>query len=106
MCSSDYCRNGRGFVDGAAGNGANAGNHPGNIRLGHALQPGLNSRARQLLIDLGFFADKTPDRMCAELQALASKRTLTTREASLLLSLVAHVERAVHPGRRPSSPSE
>ena len=66
----------------------------------------LNSRARQLLIDLGFFADKTPDRMCAELQALASKRTLTTREASLLLSLVAHVERAVHPGRRPSSPSE
>ena len=55
----------------------------------------LNSRTRQLLIDLGFFADKTPDRMCAELQALAGKRTLTTREASLLLSFVAHVERAM-----------
>jgi TrmH family RNA methyltransferase len=55
----------------------------------------LNSRARRLLIDLGFFADKTPDRLCAELQALAAKRTLTTREASLLLSLVAHVERAI-----------
>jgi TrmH family RNA methyltransferase len=55
----------------------------------------LNSRTRQLLIDLGFFADKMPDRMCAELQALAAKRTLTTREASLLLSFVAHVERAL-----------
>jgi hypothetical protein len=33
--------------------------------------------------------------MCAELQSLAAKRTLTTREASLLLSFVAHVERAL-----------
>lgn len=55
----------------------------------------LNARARQLLIDLHFFADKEPDRMCAELQALAGKRTLTTREASLLLSIVAHVEKAI-----------
>jgi len=55
----------------------------------------LNTRTRQLLIDLGFFADKEPDRMCAELQALAGKRMLTTREASLLLSFVAHVERAL-----------
>src|SRR5437588_556062 len=55
----------------------------------------LNSRTRQLLLDLGFFSDKTPDRMCAELQSLAAKRTLTTREASLLLSFVAHVEKAL-----------
>ena len=55
----------------------------------------LNARTRQLLIDLGFFADKEPDRMCAELRALAGKRMLTTREASLLLSFVAHVERAL-----------
>ncbi len=55
----------------------------------------LNSRARDLLVDLHFFADKAPDRLCAELQALAAKRTLTTREASLLLSLIAHVERAI-----------
>jgi len=55
----------------------------------------LNARARQLLIDIRFFSDKEPDRMCAELQALAGKRTLTTREASLLLSLIAHVERAL-----------
>lgn len=53
----------------------------------------LNARTRQLLIDLGFFADKEPDKMCAELQALAGKRALTTREASLLLSFVAHVEK-------------
>jgi len=62
----------------------------------------LNLRARQLLIDLGFFTDKEPDRLCAELQALAGKRTLTTREASLLLSFVAHVEKAL--GERPSRP--
>ncbi|SRR5712691_9552267 len=60
----------------------------------------LNSRTRQLLIDLGFFADKEPDRMCAELQAIAGKRTLTTREASLLLSFVAHVERAIRGASR------
>ena len=53
----------------------------------------LNARTRQLLIDLHFFDDKEPDRLCAELQALAGKRTLTTREASLLLSFVAHVEK-------------
>jgi tRNA/rRNA methyltransferase len=56
----------------------------------------LHSRTRQLLIDLGFFADKAPDRMCAELQALAGRASLTTREASLLLSFVAHVEKAIH----------
>lgn len=56
----------------------------------------LSARTRQLLIALGFFADKTPDRMCAELQALAGRAALSTREASLLLSFVAHVERRLH----------
>ena len=51
----------------------------------------LNAHTRELLIEVGFFADKSPDRLCAELQALAGKRALTTREASLLLSLVRHV---------------
>ena len=55
----------------------------------------LNARARQLLVELHFFADKAPDKLCAELQALAAKRTLTTREASLLLDLVAHIERGL-----------
>ena len=55
----------------------------------------LNTRARELLIRLRFFTDKEPDKLCAELQALAGKRTLTTREASLLLSVIAHVEGAL-----------
>lgn len=55
----------------------------------------LNTHTRDLLVDVGFFADKTPDRMCAELQALAGKRTLTTREASLLLSFVRHVHNKI-----------
>ncbi len=66
----------------------------------------LNSRTRQLLIELGFFADKTPDRMCAELQALAGRVALTTREASLLLSFVAHLEKALKgaPAAPPAGP--
>ena len=52
----------------------------------------LNAHTRELLIQVGFFADKSPDRMCAELQSLAGKRALTTREASMLLSFVRHVQ--------------
>lgn len=52
----------------------------------------LNSHTRELLMEVGFFGDKSPDRLCAELQSLAGKRSLTTREASLLLSLVRHVQ--------------
>ena len=63
----------------------------------------LNARTRELLVRLRFFADKEPDKLCAELQALAGKRVLTTREASLLLSFVAHVERALA-GARGSTP--
>jgi tRNA/rRNA methyltransferase len=55
----------------------------------------LNSRTRQLLLDVGFFAEKAPDRMCAELQALAGRAQLSTREASMLLSFVAHVDKAL-----------
>ncbi len=52
----------------------------------------LNTYTRELLEEIGFFGDKSPDRMCAELTALAGKRMLTTREASLLLSLVRQVQ--------------
>ena len=55
----------------------------------------LNTRTRKLLEDVRFFAEKTPDRMCAELQALAGRAQLSTREASMLLSFVAHVEKAL-----------
>lgn len=52
----------------------------------------LNAHTRELLEEIGFFGDKSPDRMCAELTALAGKRMLTTREASLLLALVRQVQ--------------
>jgi len=55
----------------------------------------LNTRARVLLERVHFFGDKSPDRMCAELQALAGRTHLSTREASMLLSFVAHVEKAL-----------
>ena len=55
----------------------------------------LNAHTRELLAAIGFFGDKSPDRMCAELTALAGKRVLTTREASLLLSLVRRLSGAL-----------
>jgi tRNA/rRNA methyltransferase len=55
----------------------------------------LHSRTRQLLADIHFFGQKDPDRICAELQALAGRARLTTREASILLSMVAQVETAI-----------
>ena len=48
----------------------------------------LEKHARELLAEIGFFGDKSPDRMFSELQALAGRAGLTTREASLLLQFV------------------
>jgi tRNA/rRNA methyltransferase len=56
----------------------------------------LTQRTRRLLDHVRFFGDKSQERMCAELQALAGRARLTTREASLLLSAVNHLEKAIH----------
>jgi tRNA/rRNA methyltransferase len=55
----------------------------------------LNSRTRKLLDEINFFGQMSADRICAELQALEGRAHLRVREASLLLSFVAHVERAL-----------
>ncbi|HEX2061456.1 MAG TPA: TrmJ/YjtD family RNA methyltransferase [Thermoanaerobaculia bacterium] len=54
----------------------------------HQLTRRLNTHTRALLEEIGWFGNYSPDRMCAELQAIAGRAVLTTREASLLLSLV------------------
>jgi len=59
----------------------------------HQLIQHLNAHARALFEEIGYFGDKSPDRICAELQALAGRAGLTTREASLLLSLLRRLER-------------
>ncbi len=59
----------------------------------HRLIQHLNAQARALFEEIGYFGDKSPDRMCAELQALAGRAGLTMREASLLLSLLRQIER-------------
>lgn len=59
----------------------------------HQLLRHLNTQARSLLQEIGYFGDKSPDRMCAELQALAGRAALTMREASLLLALVRLLEK-------------
>ena len=59
----------------------------------HQLVNQLNAHTRELMQEIGYFGDKSPDRICAELQALAGRAVLTTREASLLLSLLRHIER-------------
>jgi len=59
----------------------------------HQLLQRLNAHARALFDEIGYFGDKSPERICAELQALEGRASLTTREASLLLALLRHIER-------------
>jgi TrmH family RNA methyltransferase len=54
----------------------------------HQLLHNLNTQTRALLEQIEFFGNRSPDRLCAELQAISGRAALTTREASLLLSLV------------------
>jgi TrmH family RNA methyltransferase len=54
----------------------------------HQLVHNLTTHTRRLLDEIGYFGDKSPERMCAELQAIVGRSALTTREASLLLSMV------------------
>ncbi len=65
---------------------------------GSDLAPGeltqaLAHHTRQVIEQIEFFTDKRPDRICAELQLLAGRALLTTREASLLLAFVRQVEK-------------
>ena len=64
----------------------------------HQLIQHLNTHGRALLQEIGYFGDKSPERLCAELQALTARARLSTREASLLLSLLRHMERWRAPG--------
>jgi TrmH family RNA methyltransferase len=59
----------------------------------HQLIHELNTQTFDLLSNIGFFGDKSPARMCAELQAITGRTTLTTREASMLLGIVRLVSR-------------
>lgn len=54
----------------------------------HQLIDLLESQARALFEEIDFFGSQSANRICAELQALAGRAMLTTREASLLLALV------------------
>ena len=54
----------------------------------HQLVRQLTTHTRALLDDIDYWGEKSPDRMCGELQAIVGRAVLTTREASLLLALV------------------
>jgi len=59
----------------------------------HHLTQRLYAHTRALLEEIGYFGDKNPDRICAELQAMTGRAVLTMREASLLLALVRRLEK-------------
>lgn len=59
----------------------------------HHLVNHLVTSTRALLHEIDYFGEKSPDRMCAELQALTGRANLTTREASLLLALVRKLQK-------------
>jgi len=54
----------------------------------HQLVLELNRQTRELLDAVGYFGVRSPDRVCAELQAITGRAVLTMREASLLLEMV------------------
>src|SRR6185436_15550042 len=54
----------------------------------HQLIDHLHKQTRVILNEIGYFGRMSPDRICAELQALSGRASLTMREASLLLALV------------------
>ncbi len=64
----------------------------------HQLAQSLATHARALLHENDFFGEKDPDRLCAELRAMVGRAGLSTRETSLLLSMVRKL------ARRRSSP--
>jgi len=70
----------------------------------HQLLDHLNAQTRALLDEIGYFGDKSPERMCAELQALAGRAMLTQREASLLLSMVRLINRVILSGEDGEGP--
>jgi tRNA C32,U32 (ribose-2'-O)-methylase TrmJ len=59
----------------------------------HQLVQNLTTHARALLHDADFFGEKDPERVCGELQAILGRSGLSTREASLLLSMVRKLAR-------------
>lgn len=63
----------------------------------HQLVLELNRQTRELLDAIGYFGEKSPDRMCAELQAITGRAVLTMREASLLLAMVRKIHRHQNP---------
>jgi TrmH family RNA methyltransferase len=74
----------------------------------HQLLHHLATQTRVLLDHLGSFGDRNPDRMCAELQAVAGRAMLTTREASMFLSIVRDLlkRRGLSPGEELSDPEQ
>lgn len=59
----------------------------------HQLLHQLTAHTRALLDDVGYWGEKSPDRMCAELQAIAGRAVLSMREASLLLAMVRKIQK-------------
>ena len=59
----------------------------------HQLLHNLTLQTRALLEERGFYGERNPDRVCAELLAIVGRAALTTREASLLLEMVRKMKR-------------
>jgi tRNA/rRNA methyltransferase len=61
----------------------------------HQLLHRLNTHARAVMEEVGFFGAMSPERICAELKAIVGRASPTTREASLLLALLRAIERRI-----------
>jgi TrmH family RNA methyltransferase len=72
----------------------------------HQLVRQLHAHTRDLLDAIGYFGDKNPTRMCAELQSIAGRSSLSMREASMLLAMVRLIRRRLAPRGQTPSPED
>jgi tRNA/rRNA methyltransferase len=63
----------------------------------HQLVRELNVSTKALLDTIGYFGDRNPAHMWAELQSLAGRSSLSTREASVLLAIVRLIRKRLGP---------
>ena len=61
----------------------------------HQLLSNLNAQTRELFEKIDFYGNRSPDHVWAEFQALQGRAAMSTREASLLLSLVRSLLRKI-----------
>jgi len=64
----------------------------GRLKAGHEILERLHERAESLLLEVGFLHENNPDRIYADLRAIAGRADLDAREVTILLGIISQIE--------------